>query len=149
VKHLVRVLVLVSAVAGCAAPPQPAGPPPLDAHLVVLVGDGSGSGSTAALSDRPVPLTSIGWHGSGDDPLVQLPPADPARAYLTVTSSTRCRVPTGVEVRRSADDLQVTFTGGVEYPECVRGVQPAALLDLAAADVAGVRTVNGRPIRPA
>lgn len=129
----------------------PAGGSPLVVRVHDLRPDGYGRGPVAALSDRPIALgVFAGWYGQAELALQAVSPAaEPDRAYLAVATTTACRVPTGVEVRRSGTDLQVRFTGGTDHPECARPYGPEAVLSLAAADVAGVLTVDGRaPVAP-
>jgi hypothetical protein len=121
--------------------------PPLPVHVIAFASDGSSPAPTASISDQPTRLTDLGWHPLSGDADAPLSPAEPGHAYLAITASTGCRTPTAVEVRRVEDDLRVAFTGGEDHPECARPINPAALLDLAPADVAGVRSVNGRPVR--
>jgi hypothetical protein len=125
----------------------PTASPPLPAHVITFASDGSSPAPAATISDHPTGLTDLGWRPLSGDADAPLPPPEPGHAYLALTASTGCRTPIAVEVRRVEDDLRVAFTGGEDHPECVRPIAPAALLDLAPADVAGVRTVNGRPIR--
>jgi hypothetical protein len=137
----------LAAATACAAPVPTATPPPIPARVIAFASDGSSPAPAATISDHPTGLTDLGWRPLSGDADAPLPPPEPGHAYLALTASTGCRTPTAVEVRRVEDDLRVAFTGGEDHPECVRPIAPAALLDLAPADVAGVRTVNGRPIR--
>lgn len=143
----VAAVLVLTACGDTAGTPRPARDV-LDVDVVTLDADGSAPGRYAALSESPVDLRAFaGWWGGATDGEIGTEP-DPAPArtgttYLAVTDSTRCRVPTAVEVRRTGDDLVVTFAGGTDREECYRAVGPIALLGLATSDVRGVRTVNG------
>lgn len=120
----------------------------LPAQVLAFQADGSAPGKFAALSEEPIRLDAFaGWFG-GAGWLEKTPEvkAKPDTAYLAVTDSTDCRAPESVQVSRSGNDLAVAFEGGTDHPECVRGVGPLAYLALPADKVAGVETVNGKPL---
>jgi hypothetical protein len=148
------VLVLV---AGCgtnvANSPQPTTSPrpaakELPAEVLSFQPDGSAPKRLAAISDAPIRLDAFaGWY-AGAETLGKLPeegPAKPDTSYLAATDATGCRTPDAVRVTRSGTDLVVKFTGGTDHPECLRPVGPVAYLALPAAELSGVRTVNGQP----
>jgi hypothetical protein len=140
--HLRRALTVLATalLAGCAhQAQQEAQEAPLPTTTVEFDQDGDARTPEAVLSDHKIDLRVFSDH---PEPVLR-PPTEQGRVYLAFAASTGCRVPTGVEVRRSGDDLHVAFTGGVDRPECFRPIGPSAVLELAAADVAGVRTVNG------
>jgi hypothetical protein len=146
-------LVLTVTACGTSAGSPASGPATghLDAEVVRFDPDGSAPGRFAALSDSPVDLRAFaGWYGGATDDEGEPVAAKPDTTYLAVTDSTGCRTPKSVDVRRVKNDLVVTFTGGTDHQECVRAVGPSAVLALRAADVRGVRTVNGgTPLDPA
>jgi hypothetical protein len=146
---LAALLVSVTACSLPAATPAPAAPL-LATRVVEFDPDDAAGAPVAALSDQPIRLEYFaGWYHGAEHPSGPPIPPGADRAYLAVAAGTGCRLPTGVEVRRVGDDLRTTFVGGTDYPECVRPYGPAAVLELAAADVAGVRTVDGRsPVSP-
>jgi len=135
--------------AGSPAPRPDAGR--LDADVLEFDPDGSAPGRFAALSESPVDFRAFaGWYGGATDDELEPMATKADTTYVAVTDSTKCRAPTSVGARLVGDDLVVTFAGGVDRPECARGVGPTALLALRSADVRGVRTVNGAaPLDPA
>jgi hypothetical protein len=154
---------LAAALLGCGGqgPTSPTLPPaeppaagdPVPVQVLEFDPAGYGRGPVVALSDRPIALNVFaGWYAQADvaDDADEPPPAaEPGRTYLAVATTTGCREPTGVTVHRDGADLRVRFTGGTDLPECVRPYGPSVVLSLADADVAGVRTVDGRaPVAP-
>lgn len=139
--HLRRVLTVLATalIAGCTHQEVQA-EATLPTAVIEFDRDGDARTPEAVLADHKIDLRVLTDH---PEPVLAPPPTERARVYLAFAASTGCRVPTGVEVRRSGDDLHVAFTGGVDRPECFRPIGPSAVLELAAADVAGVRTVNG------
>jgi hypothetical protein len=120
----------------------------LPAQVLAFQPDGSAPGRFAALSEEPIRLDAFaGWFG-GAGWLEKTPDVDakPDTAYLAATDSTGCRAPESVRVSRTGTDLKVAFEGGQDHPECVRAVGPLAYLSLPADKVAGVETVNGKPL---
>jgi hypothetical protein len=145
--RLVAAGIVAFVLAGCSGPGR-AGGDPVNTTVLAMASGGWAPGTFAALSDSPIHLGAFtSWYGWGTEDFEELTDEVPRGSmYLAVTASTGCRAPDGVEVSRNRDDLVVDFTGGVDHEECVRAVGPGAYLAVPADAVAGVRTVNGKPL---
>ncbi|HEY3003752.1 MAG TPA: hypothetical protein VGJ44_15500 [Kribbellaceae bacterium] len=119
-------LVLMTGLSGCGDEAAPSSGGPLDAETVSFTGD--------AHAPQRTPTLSAEQQG---------------KVYVVVSATTGCRLAESAVLSRVGDDLQASFEGGQDRPECLRPYTAEARFSVPAEQVRGVRTVQGQTPQPA